>query len=175
MYVEGIKTAGFTMLVTRDLEAAKKYCRARYLGQKTKRFGLISSSKEDRFMRSYGIDNSFQATSLRNLDIGKWFNTDASSGVSCCNLEKVVTEFGCQGLELDLPIVCWGPDMKWNGTAWEPYRPYQSLDSDDNVYRANSYRVLLTRGRDGFIVFVPDNPVLDGVYQLFTQLKIDTL
>lgn len=175
MYVEGIKTAGFTMLVTRDLEAAKKYCRERYHGQKTKRFGLISSSKEDRFMRSYGIDNSFQATSLRNLDIGKWFNTDASSGVSCCNLEKVVTEFGCQGLELDLPIVCWGPDMKWNGTAWEPYRPYQSLDSDDNVYRANSYRVLLTRGRDGFIVFVPDNPVLDGVYQLFTQLKIDTL
>ena len=174
-YVEGIKAAGFTMLVTRDLEAAKEYCRERYRGQKSKRYGLIASSKEDRFMKSYGIDNSFQATSLRYLDIGKWFNTDASSGISCCNLEKVVTEFGCQGLELDLPIVCWGPDMKWNGSSWVLYRASQPKDSDDNVYRANSYRVLLTRGRDGFLVFVPNDASLDGVYQLFVQLNIDTL
>ncbi len=174
-YVEGIKAAGFTMLVTRDLEAAKEYCRERYRGQKSKRYGLIASSKEDRFMKSYGIDNSFQATSLRYLDIGKWFNTDVSSGISCCNLEKVVTEFGCQGLELDLPIVCWGPDMKWNGSSWVLYRASQPKDSDDNVYRANSYRVLLTRGRDGFIIFVPNDASLDGVYQLFVQLNIDTL
>lgn len=126
-------------------------------------------------MKSYGIDNSFQATSLRYLDIGKWFNTDVSSGISCCNLEKVVTEFGCQGLELDLPIVCWGPDMKWNGSSWVLYRASQPKDSDDNVYRANSYRVLLTRGRDGFIIFVPNDASLDGVYQLFVQLNIDTL
>ena len=172
-YVKKIKSAGFSMLVTRDLEKAKEYCKTRYAGQRTKRYGLIASSKKDSFMKKYGVDNGYAATS--NVNIGKWFNTDARSGCSCCNLEKVVTEFGCQGLELDMPIVCWGPDMIWNGNSWNLYQKFQSADSDENIYRINSYRVLLTRGRDGFIIFVPNAHLLDGVYTLLIGLDMDEL
>lgn len=174
-YVPEITGQGFSMFVTRNLETAKEYCRTRYEGQLSKRYGLIASSKEDRFMTRFGVDNSFYATSLRYMNIGKWFNTDARSGVSCCNLEKVVTEFGCQGLELDMPIICWGPDMKWNGYGWDLYRPNQAPDSDDNTYRTNSYRVLLTRGRDGFIIYVPDDRILDQTYKLFRSLGLKEL
>lgn len=172
-YVKKIKSAGFSMLVTRDLEKAKEYCKTRYAGQRTKRYGLIASSKKDSFMKKYGVDNGYAATS--NVNIGKWFNTDARSGCSCCNLEKVVTEFGCQGLELDMPIVCWGPDMIWNGNSWNLYQKFQSADSDENIYRINSYWVLLTRGRDGFIIFVPNAHLLDGVYTLLIGLDMDEL
>ena len=172
---ESVKKAGFTMLITRDLGKAKNYCLTRYYNQPSKRYGLISSSKCDSFMRKFGVDNSFFATSLRYMNIEKWFNTDASSGVSCCNLEKVVTEFGCQGLELDMPIICWAPDMKWNGTSWNLYKPNLPYEDENNVYRFNSYRVLLTRGRDGFVIYVPNDGSLDNVYQLLKDIGIDEL
>ena len=174
-YVADITQQGFSMFVTRNLAAAKDYCRIRYEGQFSKRYGLIASSKKEEFMKRYGVDNSYQSTTSRDFHIGKWFNTDARSGVSCCNLEKVVTEFGCQGLELDMPIICWGPDMKWNGYSWDLYRPNQAPDSDDNTYRVNSYRVLLTRGRDGFIIYVPDDRILDQTYKLFCNLGLKEL
>ncbi|WP_406533984.1 DNA/RNA helicase domain-containing protein [Methanobrevibacter sp.] len=34
--------------------------------------------------------------------------------------------------------------------------------NDNNIYRINSYRVLLTRGREGFIIFVPPTAKLDS-------------
>ena len=173
--VPQILSAGFTMCVTRSLEAAKQYCISRYKGQITKRYGMIASSKESQFMTRYGVDNSFQATSLRYMNIGKWFNSDARSGQSCCNFNKVVTEFGCQGLELDMPVICWGPDMRWQGENWAPYQPNQAADSDENVYRRNSYRVLLTRGRDGFVIYVPDDKILDVTYNMFVALGFKNL
>ena len=51
-----------------------------------------------------------------------------------------------------MPIIGWGQDLKWNGNKWQPN---EAEGSDEYDYRINSYRVLLTRGRDGFIVFVP--------------------
>jgi len=86
-----------------------------------------------------------------------------------------VTEFSCQGLEVDLPILCWGPDMTWNGRAWNLYRPMQSADSNDNRYRVNSYRVLLTRGRDGLIVFVPPESKLSPIYDLLRKVGLEEL
>ena len=47
-------------------------------------------------------------------------------------------------------------------------------NSDVNTYRRNSYRVLLTRGRDGFIVSVPPVDQLDSVYQLLLDVGIKT-
>ena len=87
-----------------------------------------------------------------------------------CSFRQVVTEFSCQGLEVDLPILCWGPDMIWNGNAWNLYRPMQSADSNDNRYRVNSYRVLLTRGRDGLLVFVPPESKLSPIYDLLCKV-----
>ena len=171
-----LKAAGYTMLVTQHLEDAKSYCIARYTGQSSMRYGLLASSKADSsLMNRYGIDNSYGATSIRNMDIAAWYNDLPDSPKSCCSFHHVVTEFSCQGLELDLPILCWGSDMTWNGQAWNLYRPWQSADSNENRYRLNSYRVLLTRGRDGLIVFVPPEAKLTPIYQLLLDIGMERL
>ena len=172
-YVSSIYKAGFSMFITRDLQAAKDYCDSRYSGNLDKRYGLIASSKS-RVLPKFGVDNSFFGAINRGK-YGKWFNTPKGSGKSCCDLEKVVTEFGVQGLELDMPIVCWDSDMIWNGILWERFKAKEDKNSDNNVYRVNSYRVLLTRGRDGFIIFVPPTEVLDPVYEMFRGLGIKEL
>lgn len=105
----------------------------------------------------------------------KWFNTPRGSGYSCCDLHSVVTEFGIQGLELDMPIVCWDRDMAWNGSSWNKFKPKEDDDSDNNVYRVNSYRVLLTRGRDGFIIFLPATQQLEKTYEMLKELGIKEL
>ena len=161
------------MFVTRDLQAAKDYCNSRYSGNLEKRYGLIASSKS-RTLPRFGVDNSFFGAINRGR-YGKWFNTPKGSGASCSDLKRVVTEFGIQGLELDMPIVCWDSDMLWNGTLWERFKTNEEKDSDNNVYRLNSYRVLLTRGRDGFIIFVPPTDVLDPVYNMLRDLGIKEL
>ena len=52
----------------------------------------------------------------------------------------------------------------------------QDENSDVNTYRRNSYRVLLTRGRDGFIIFVPPKPKkLDLVFGMLIESGIRTL
>lgn len=65
--------------------------------------------------------------------------------------------------------------MIWNGEEWMRFREDQDHDSDINTYRRNSYRVLLTRGRDGFIVFVPPVGKLDSVYGLLLDVGIKEL
>jgi len=76
-------------------------------------------------------------------------------------MEDVATEFEIQGLELDWTIVCWGGDFylkddKWKykrfrGTKWQIIRkPIKKR------YLLNSYRVLLTRARQGFVIFIPE-------------------
>jgi DUF2075 family protein len=89
------------------------------------------------------------------LKTAKWFNAPRSDIYSSCQLTLPATEFQCQGLELDLPIVCWGNDLGWFDGAWKDLRHRKGVH-DNRRLRLNTYRVLLTRGRDGFVVFVPD-------------------
>ena len=166
--VDKISEAGFTMLVTRDIAAAKDYCSTRYQGNRNKRYGMLQSSKAWN-LKKQGIYSKFRP------DCGAWYNTPAGSGSSCCDLRLAISEFDCQGLELDMPIVCWGTDMIWNGSDWNRFVKEEPADSDSNTYRKNSYRVLLTRGRDGFVIFVPDSPELDSVYDLFLDIGIEDL
>ena len=65
--------------------------------------------------------------------------------------------------------------MTWNGKTWNKYKVSEPADSDDNTYRVNSYRVLLTRGRDGFIVYVPQKVELNTVYELFVKMGLREL
>ena len=65
--------------------------------------------------------------------------------------------------------------MIWNGNEWEKFKKNEDENSDANTYRRNSYRVLLTRGRDGFIIFVPPESKLDSVYDLLLSVGINEL
>jgi DUF2075 family protein len=81
--------------------------------------------------------------------------------------------FGCQGLELDLPIVCWGPDLIWDGGRWVAKTGRPRKVRDPQRLRLNAYRVLLTRGRDGLLIHVP--PGLDSIWEALLSAGIRPL
>ena len=165
--VPGITRAGFNMYITRELEKAKQYCRNRYHGT-DKRFGMMASSKAYNLAR-YIMKPAFQPK------VEDWFNRAPYEPNSCCQLKTTISEFDCQGLEVDFPIIGWGEDMVWNGSSWDLFKKDESFDSENNTYRFNSYRVLLTRGRDGFIVFIPPTSKLDLTYELFNRIGFEDL
>ena len=167
-----IKKQNFKLLITRDLNEAKDFCIDKYDGITEKRYGFISSSK-DYTVRNFGVDNSYDGTKAVNF--GDWYNNPAGSEGSCCNFTSAVTEFGCQGLELDLPVLAWGDDMTWEGTMWRKYKRLQNDVDDPNQLRVNSYRVLMTRGRDGLIVYVPNSRNLDSVYEVLMQAGMEKI
>lgn len=154
----------YPMYITRDLEKAKAYARDRYSDNLDARYGLLASSR-DRDLPAFGIANQFQDS--KNMKIGPWFSEGDSSTLSCRNLEKPATEFQSQGLELDFSIVCWGGDLiRENGTWTSRFAPKYKGGKvrDPFQLRVNSYRVLLTRGRDGMALFLPSIKKLDETY-----------
>jgi hypothetical protein len=167
-----LESEGYTLRLTRDLAVAKAYLRERYGENPNARFGMIASSK-DRDLEAFGVPNDFQAT--KTVKIGPWYADaeDEPRRLSCRRLETCVTEFGAQGLELDAALLAWGTDLTFAGGAWSNAnaRGYQQrrLVRDAMQLRVNAYRVLLTRGRDGCVVFVPPLRSLD---ETFEYLKV---
>ena len=86
-----------------------------------------------------------------------------------------MTEFGAQGLELDAALLAWGTDFVRDGARWSTAnaRGYKRAGSatvrDPYQLRVNAYRVLLTRGRDCTIVYVPKLSALDETYEYLTS------
>ena len=150
----------FPIFITRDIDEAKSYVRDRFKGESSKRFGILASSK-DQVLPNYGIQNGFHQT--KQVKNAKWYNANLGEQGSCCNLEEVVTEFGCQGLEIDMAIVAWGNDYLWDGTSWILRKMRTRIPQiDPHQLRLNSYRVLLTRSREGLIIFIPPTIEFDA-------------
>jgi hypothetical protein len=72
-------------------------------------------------------------------------------------------------LELDAALLAWGSDFVREAGDWNNRlaRGYQRPGDvrDPFRLRRNAYRVLLTRGRDATIVFIPPMPLLDETYR----------
>ena len=141
----------YPITVTRDLGKAKKWLRGKSRGNE--RIGLVASSGGHR-LRPLGINIQSGITPPN------WFLNNKDDVRSSFFLEEVATEFDIQGLELDWVCVCWDADLfiendKWNfrkfkGTKW------QNINQDiQKKYLLNAYRVLLTRARQGMVIFVP--------------------
>jgi hypothetical protein len=173
-----LNAAGYHLRLTRDLSVAKQYLRERYQDDPLARFGLIASSK-DRDLVGFGVDNDFQST--KRVRFGPWYgdNEDAPGGQSCRLLEDCVTEFGAQGLELDSALLAWGTDFRWTDAGWsnELARGYRTPVPirDPLQLRLNAYRVLLTRGRDGTVIFVPGLRQLDATHQRLIDAGVPPL
>jgi hypothetical protein len=152
-----VHAGGFRFLISDDLAAAKEYLRERYAEAPLARFGLLASSK-DKQLPEHGIDNTFQTT--KRLRVADWFNAEPARATSCCQLGDVGTEFAVQGLELDMALLAWGSDLLRNGETWSiaGSRGTKGKLRDPMALRQNVYRVLLTRGRDGTVVFLPPTP-----------------
>jgi len=165
-HAQALKAQAFDMYVATDLLRAKRYAFERY-GATEKRFGLLASAKAHN-LAALGIDNGFNGT---RRSVAAWYNAPPSDPRSSCQLSRPATEFQCQGLELDLPIICWGDDLRWEQQTWHSYaRTARAHDS--HQLRLNSYRVLLTRGRDGFVIYLPDN-LPDGQQAVLLKLMHD--
>lgn len=159
-----LHSGGHRFLLTRDLDAAKGYLRERYADAQYARYGLVASSK-DKWLPSFGVDNTFQTT--RRLRVGPWYNAPPSDAQSCCRLDTVATEFSSQGLELDCALLAWGSDLLWDGGAWSVEFSGRNRPplKDPLTVRKNVYRVLLTRGRDGTVIYLPSDTRLDATVE----------
>ncbi len=142
----------YPIFLTRDLDAAKAWVRERSQG--TTRYGLLASSGALR-LKPEGIF-------VKNeVAVENWFLNGKDDVRSSYYLEDVVTEFDIQGLELDYSIVAWDADFRFENGAWECYnfvgnRWNKVSNPDNRLYLKNAYRVLLTRARQGVVIFVPE-------------------
>ena len=141
----------YPIALTRDLERTRKWLRQRARG--SERTGLIASSGALR-LKSEGINVKV------DLDPITWFLNGKNDVRSSYYLEDVATEFHIQGLELDWAGICWDADFRrlenaWVSRAFKGTRWQDVHDASRRMYLANAYRVLLTRARQGMVVFVP--------------------
>jgi Uncharacterized conserved protein (DUF2075) len=119
----------------------------------TERIGLVASSNALR-LKPVGIHVKAK------IDPCNWFLGPKGDVRSSYALEDVATEFDIQGLELDWVGVCWDANFRRANGSWRSYR-FQGArwervaDPARIAYLANAYRVLMTRARQGMIIFVP--------------------
>lgn len=171
-----IKEKHFRMYVTQDFQAIKAYCHQLYEGRDDKRYGCITSSKNPKNSKVSWSKNG-------KIDIASWFNAPPSSPKSCCQMNQSPSEFDVEGLELDLPIIGWFEDLRWENGAWVPYKKKYSGAKEEKYipgtpdyrYRINTYRVFLTRGRDGVLIYVPRKVNLMPVYEILKEVGIEDL
>ncbi len=147
----------YPIVMTRDLDEAKEWVRSQANG--TERYGIIASSGARR-LRSFGI------WVQSKIDATTWFLNDFSDVRSSYFLEETATEFDIQGLELDWAIVCWDANLRFVDDHFEFYSfigsKWMNINKQENImYLINAYRVLLTRARQGMIIFMPEGSVID--------------
>ncbi len=147
----------YPIVLTRDLDLAKEWIRARARG--SERYGLVASSKAQR-LKPHAIDIRV------DVDPVHWFLNEKEDTRSSYYLEDAATEFQVQGLELDWTCVTWDGDLRFTGSGWG-YHDFRgnrwcNINHEENRgYLLNAYRVLLTRARQGMVVFVPRGSVSD--------------
>lgn len=152
---------GARLFLTRDVGQAKAYVRERYAGFADARYGILGSSRDKHIAQ-----NGPAIPGVNRFDVARWFNAPEHDPRACGAFELAASEFACQGLELDFAIVWWGQDFLRERGAWSIARStrYQAASKVQDPFRLrlNAYRVLLTRGRDGFVVYVPPGALFDA-------------
>ncbi|MFT6879364.1 MAG: hypothetical protein ACI97P_001275 [Arcticibacterium sp.] len=148
----------YPIAITRNRDVYKTWLKTQKRG--SERTGVLVSVNAKR-LRPEGIDSE-NALSSQSDDtkIANWFLNPEQDVRSSLSLEVPSTEFAIQGLELDWVCVAWGGDLSWQNGEWE----FQKFRGDKwtNIngfeaqeYLVNTYRVLLTRARQGMIIFIP--------------------
>lgn len=147
----------YPLAITRDLARAKDWVRQHARG--SEQFGLVASSSAHR-LKPHSIDIRFEVNPIH------WFLNDRHDTRSCYYLEDAATEFQIQGLELDWICVNWDADLRLAGTRWSHHSfrgdGWQNVNKPERKqFLVNAYRVLLTRARQGMIIFVPNGDKSD--------------
>jgi hypothetical protein len=147
----------YPIVLTRDLSRAKQWIRSKARGGE--RYGLVASSKAMR-LKPHAIDIRV------SIDPVHWFLSNRDDTRSSDYLEDCATEFQVQGLELDWTCVNWDADLRFGGSGWNYHdfrgSKWQNVnDAERRSYLRNAYRVLLTRARQGMVLFIPPGDQAD--------------
>jgi hypothetical protein len=152
----------FPAVLSRDLGQTKAWLQKQTRGER--RCGLVASSGATR-LRAFGIETSMAIREAYSY--AHWFLKPRGDVRSSFQLETVATEFEIQGLELDLAGLCWGGDLVWDsgsrrwrtlhftGIKWRDVRGHKA----NRIF--NKYRVLMTRAREGLVIWVPEGDAND--------------
>ena len=160
----------YPIKITRSSSSMKNWLLSKARGQR--RIGLLASSGSKR-LRADGFGEFLTANS--GASIAHWYLQPLGDIRSSNALEVPSNEYTSQGLEIDYAGLCWGGDLirksssgKWiarklSGDHWN------LVKSDSGKgFIENSYRVLLTRAREGMVIWVPEGDISDK-----TRLPID--
>ena len=170
----------YSIFLTRKLEAAREWLRRS--GRGTERIGLVASAGALR-LRPEGIFIKSE------IDATNWFLNDKGDVRSSFFLEDVATQFDIQGLELDYVGVCWDADLRYEDVGWKMHAfrgsKWQNVSSPERKkYLLNAYRVLLTRARQGMVIFIPEGSendptrppeYYDGVFNFLTDCGLQQI
>ena len=147
----------FNFKITRNLNSARNWLMKRRRGNE--RAGLLAFSNAIR-LKPEGIFVK------NDISPENWFLAKRTDVRSSDYLEDVATEFDVQGLELDWTCVCIDANLRidkksivpmlFRGTRWQSVN-----DIDRKQYILNAHRVLLTRARQGVVIFVPKGNARD--------------
>ncbi len=149
----------FPIFLSRDLNETRAFLRKQGIGPV--RYGLVGSSGAAR-LRAEGLEPS--STFHADYPWEHWYLASDGDLRSSYQCEVFATEFEIQGLELDWIGLCWGGDFIWDDLRGWQLRVLRSASNsrwlsikreDKRVFRRNAYRVLLTRARQGMVIFVP--------------------
>lgn len=170
----------YPIVVTRNIDDAKKWLRSKARGGEG--FGITASSGAYR-LRPHGIHVK------SSIEPKTWFLNDSNDVRSAGFLEDVATEFDIQGLELDWTCVAWDANLRKLDGCWEfkNFRGTEWQNINDEIrkrYLLNTYRVLLTRARQGMVVFIPEGDesdrtrkpeFYDPIFEYFKQCGVPSI
>ena len=147
----------YPIAITRNLDKAKRWIRSHARG--SERFGLVASSGAQR-LKPHAIDVRVEINPVH------WFLNAPDDTRSSFYLEDAATEFQVQGLELDWVCVTWDADLRFSNSDWLFHSFIGSRwttvhKQDRRQYLLNAYRVLLTRARQGMVIFLPNGDNAD--------------
>lgn len=167
----------YPIVVTRNIDTAKQWLKSKSRGGES--MGMTASSGAYR-LKPYGIHIKSA------IEPKIWFLNTKDDVRSAGFLEDVATEFDIQGLELDWTCVAWDANLRKDQNTWgyKNFRgtEWQNINNEIRKrYLLNAYRVLLTRARQGMVIFIPEGDSSDRtrlpefynpVYQYFMDCGV---
>ncbi|MGH4118799.1 DNA/RNA helicase domain-containing protein [Clostridium sp.] len=174
-YLKDMQEKGLILRLTREMQKAKEFAESFAIEYPKSKYGLLISSKCRRTEKNITIltNGYFKGSYIKQTDAGKWFMQDSTK------LSLAASEFLCQGLEIDLPIVIFGGDYYIKNNEWYLTKAMENdnkgIYEDYNKIIENTYRVLLSRARKGMILFIPSSNGFNETYEYFKELGIDEI
>ncbi len=161
------KKKGFQVRLCRHLSY---WQRKMQTGMTDGTYGVLVSSFVNKNDLRTGSEGTINGSYMSADKAGAWFTND------CKKMNSAASEFVCQGLELDWPFVLFGGDFYLKNGKWEmeiPQNKKNLFDNPEEILK-NIYRILLSRGREGMFIVIPEGDKFEETYKRFVDMGIIT-